>query len=45
MTVTWIDDQMVESLEVTVTSQVTSLFLEVTVTSSSDEQMVEAYIL
>ena len=33
---------MVESLEVTVTSQVTSLFLEVTVTSSSDEQMVEA---
>ena len=33
---------MVESLEVTITSEVTSLFLEVTVNSSSDEEMVEA---
>ena len=33
---------MVESLEITVTSQVTSLFLEVTDTSSSDDLMVEA---
>ena len=42
VTVTWCDEQMVEALEVTVISQVTSLFLEVTVTSSSDKQMVEA---
>ena len=35
---------MVESLEVTVTWEVTSLFQQVTVTSSSDEQMVEATV-
>ena len=33
------------SLEVTVTSQVTSLSLEVTVTSPSEEQMTKAHIL
>ena len=35
---------MVESLEVTVTSQVTVTWKEVTVITSSDEQMVEAII-
>ena len=41
----WSDEQMEEeSLKVTVTFQVTTLFLEVIVTSFSDEQMVEAII-
>ena len=35
---------MVESLEVTVTSQVMVTWREVTVISSSDEQMVEAIV-
>ena len=42
VTVTWSDEQMVESLEVTVTSQVTVTWKEVTVIPSSDDQMVEA---
>ena len=44
MTITWSDEQMVESLEVTVTSQVTVTWKEVTVIPSSDEQMVEANV-
>ena len=36
---------MVESLEVTVTSQVTVTWKEVTVIPSSDEQMVEAIVV
>ena len=40
--VTWSDEQMVASLEVTVTSQVMVTWKEVNVISSSDKQMIKS---